>query len=50
MNFNTYFKQHYLHFHTYVHPHIYKIYSNNITETLIPNRLKTLRAITSARA
>ena len=39
------FEQHYTHFHTLLHPYIYKKYSNNITQTPLPNTPKYLQIV-----
>jgi len=40
-----YFKHSYTHFHTFFHPHVYQKYSNNITQTSLPNTPKYLESL-----
>ena len=41
------FKQHYTHFHTLFHPHIFQKTTNNITQTLLPNGTHSLSFLSS---
>ena len=39
------FKQHYTHFYTLFHPHVFKKTTNNITQTSSPNSPKTSECV-----
>ena len=43
-NIFSVFKQHYIHFHTFFHPHVFKKTINNITQTPLPNRPLTAQS------